>query len=636
CCLTSWFSKKQITLAISTTKAAYVSAGKARQQALWMKQALIEYDVRLDDIPIMRDNKGTIDLSKNPMQHSRTKHIKICHHFLRDNVQKGHISIEKVPSVDNITDILMKPLKLQAVDASRVVTKISGIESENNSSENALSKSVIETHMQMQEVKVNMGKALDVGLDVTESSGTESDKQDTSSISGNGITYAVDVDIRPVYDQVPFAEVQLTAQHNVLANEQQHSVQSEPIYDTHLLEKVDRITPHYLPKVREFVLAKPHHVIAPGSFRNSSKELQGSNNMAHNYYLEKAKKKTQDKKRNLKPREMSSARTHHTPNTCTPKPRSNNQTSMNWSASKSSEETLKVVQKAYHSRNPSSFLDSKHFVCSTCQKYVFNANHDACITKFLKELNSRVKVQSPKTRNSDKLVEPKIHTQKPGRQIVTGHRWVPTGKTFTASITKFLKEVNSRVKVQSPKTGNSNKLVEPKIHTQKRGRQIVTGHRFSPNKSFVVHEKTNTPRSCLRRIPTGRIVNTVGLRCVPNGKTFIASITKVDCEPPNGSNKDITNPYECDQTLNVSAGLVPKIVSQQPCIPPNRDDWDHLFQPMFDEYFTPPIIAVSPVSVAAAPRAVDLADSPVLMSIDQDAQYSINTRTTFSNHFSRF
>ncbi|GJV27788.1 retrovirus-related pol polyprotein from transposon TNT 1-94 [Tanacetum coccineum] len=86
CCLTSWFSKKQTALAISTTKAEYVSAGKACQQALWMKQALIDYDVRLDDVPIMCDNKGAIDLSKNLVQHSCTKHIKIRHHFLHGNV----------------------------------------------------------------------------------------------------------------------------------------------------------------------------------------------------------------------------------------------------------------------------------------------------------------------------------------------------------------------------------------------------------------------------------------------------------------------------------------------------------------------------------------------------------------------
>ncbi|GJY34925.1 hypothetical protein Tco_0419394 [Tanacetum coccineum] len=65
CCLTSWFSKKRTALAISTTKAEYVSAGKACQQALWMKQALIDYNIRLDDVPIMYDNKGLIDLSKN-------------------------------------------------------------------------------------------------------------------------------------------------------------------------------------------------------------------------------------------------------------------------------------------------------------------------------------------------------------------------------------------------------------------------------------------------------------------------------------------------------------------------------------------------------------------------------------------
>ncbi|GJZ38453.1 uncharacterized mitochondrial protein-like protein [Tanacetum coccineum] len=65
--------------------------------------------------------------------------------------------------------------------------------------------------------------------------------------------------------------------------------------------------------------------------------------------------------------------------------------------------------------------------------------------------------------------------------------------------------------------------------------------------------------------------------------------------------------------------LISKHVSQQPCIPPNRDDWDHLFQPMFDEYFNPPTITVSPVQEAAALRAEVLADSPVSISINQDA-----------------
>ncbi|GKD28250.1 hypothetical protein Tco_1239028 [Tanacetum coccineum] len=67
CFLTSWFAKKQMALGISTTEAKYVSAEKTCQQALWMKQALINYDIRRDDVLIMCDNKGAIDLSRNPV-----------------------------------------------------------------------------------------------------------------------------------------------------------------------------------------------------------------------------------------------------------------------------------------------------------------------------------------------------------------------------------------------------------------------------------------------------------------------------------------------------------------------------------------------------------------------------------------
>ncbi|GKB87583.1 retrovirus-related pol polyprotein from transposon TNT 1-94 [Tanacetum coccineum] len=67
------------------------------------------------------------------------------------------------------------------------------------------------------------------------------------------------------------------------------------------------------------------------------------------------------------------------------------------------------------------------------------------------------------------------------------------------------------------------------------------------------------------------------------------------------------------------SGLVTNHIPQQPCIPPLRDDWDHLFQPMFDEYLTPPSIVVSLVQEAAALRAIVLADSLVSTSIDQDA-----------------
>ncbi|GKC20258.1 retrovirus-related pol polyprotein from transposon TNT 1-94 [Tanacetum coccineum] len=67
-----------------------------------------------------------------------------------------------------------------------------------------------------------------------------------------------------------------------------------------------------------------------------------------------------------------------------------------------------------------------------------------------------------------------------------------------------------------------------------------------------MHEKTMTPRSCLRWKPTGRVFKNVVLRWVPTGKTFASSTTKVDSKPPNGSNADITNQCESEQALDVS------------------------------------------------------------------------------------
>ncbi|GKB26633.1 hypothetical protein Tco_0866034 [Tanacetum coccineum] len=73
-------------------------------------------------------------------------------------------------------------------------------------------------------------------------------------------------------------------------------------------------------------------------------------------------------------------------------------------------------------------------------------------------------------------------------------------------------------------------------------------------------------------------------------------------------------------------------VSQQPVFPNQRDDWDHLFQPMFDEYFNPPSIVVSPVQEVAAPKAVNLADSLMSTSINQDASSTSIPSTQEQEH----
>nr|GFC63136.1 hypothetical protein [Tanacetum cinerariifolium] len=211
----------------------------------------------------------------------------------------------------------------------------------------------------------------------------------------------------------------------------------------------------------------------------------------------------------------------------------------------------------------------------------------------------------------------------------------------------------------------------PTSHTQKPGRKIVTGHSFSSNKSSAVYEKTNTPRSCLRWILTARIFHSAGLKWVPTGKTFTSSTTKVDCEPPNGSNDYITNPYKCDQTFNVNTDTLNLSADQHPCfmimaseqrssgpalnemtpgtissglmqttslstsyVPPSQNDWDLLFQPMFDELLNPPpsVVnqapkAISPIVEVIPPVNADSTDSPSSTTVEQDAPSTSNSTT---------
>ncbi|GJZ96737.1 putative reverse transcriptase domain-containing protein, partial [Tanacetum coccineum] len=82
-----------------------------------------------------------------------------------------------------------------------------------------------------------------------------------------------------------------------------------------------------------------------------------------------------------------------------------------------------------------------------------------------------------------------------------------------------------------------------------------------------------------------------------------------------------------------SSGLVSNPIPQQPCNPPNRDDWDRFFQPMFDEYFNPPTIVVSPILVVVTPRAVDIDDSPVSTSIDKDETSTSIPSTQEQEHY---
>ncbi|KAJ4810455.1 Pol [Rhynchospora pubera] len=111
--LVSWSSRKQTSVALSTAEAEYVAAGSCCTQLLWMMQTLRDFELDFQKVPILCDNTSAILISKNPVLHSRTKHIEIRHHFIRDHVEKGDVELVYIDTKEQIADIFTKPLPTQ-------------------------------------------------------------------------------------------------------------------------------------------------------------------------------------------------------------------------------------------------------------------------------------------------------------------------------------------------------------------------------------------------------------------------------------------------------------------------------------------------------------------------------------------
>ncbi|GJU50991.1 retrovirus-related pol polyprotein from transposon TNT 1-94 [Tanacetum coccineum] len=135
---------------------------------------------------------------------------------------------------------------------------------------------------------------------------------------------------------------------------------------------------------------------------------------------------------------------------------------------------------------------------------------------------------------------------------------------------------------------------------------------YTQNRSLIRLQYNKTPYELMQdKKPDLSFFYVFGALCYPTNDNDDLGI--LDAKADNGPGLHSMTP------ATSSSGLVPNLVSQIPCIPPPRDDWDCLFQPMFDEYFNLASIAIIPSQDVATPRAVALADSPVLTSIDQDA-----------------
>ncbi|GJX05661.1 retrovirus-related pol polyprotein from transposon TNT 1-94 [Tanacetum coccineum] len=108
--LVSWSSKKQRSTAISTTEAEYIAMSGCCAQILWMRSQLKDYGFLFNKIPLYCDNKSAIALSCNNVQHSRSKHIDIRHHFIREQVENGVVELYFVETNYQLADILTKAL----------------------------------------------------------------------------------------------------------------------------------------------------------------------------------------------------------------------------------------------------------------------------------------------------------------------------------------------------------------------------------------------------------------------------------------------------------------------------------------------------------------------------------------------
>ncbi|WVZ75487.1 hypothetical protein U9M48_023533 [Paspalum notatum var. saurae] len=136
--LVSWSARKQASVSLTTTEAEYIVAASCCSQLFWMKATLSDFGLRFGKIPLLVDSTSAISVAKNLVLHTRTKHIDVRFHFLRDHYEKGDIDLIHVVSANQLADIFTKPLEFDAFTRLRGELGVEGVN-------NALIKGEIES-----------------------------------------------------------------------------------------------------------------------------------------------------------------------------------------------------------------------------------------------------------------------------------------------------------------------------------------------------------------------------------------------------------------------------------------------------------------------------------------------------------
>lgn len=110
-CTITWNTKKQMSVAASSTEAEYMALYEAVREALWLRSLAVSINIKIDKpITIYEDNNGCISIASNPTSHKRSKHIDIKYHFSREQVEKNIIKLNYIPTGNQIADAMTKPL----------------------------------------------------------------------------------------------------------------------------------------------------------------------------------------------------------------------------------------------------------------------------------------------------------------------------------------------------------------------------------------------------------------------------------------------------------------------------------------------------------------------------------------------
>lgn len=125
----SWNSQRQRTVATSTLDAEYIAGAEAAKEAVWIRNFINDLRIPglyVKSVPLYIDCNSALRLTHNPEFHSRSKHIDVKHHFIREKVEEGAINTERVSTKDNLGDILTKPLPRETHESLTTRLGLSG------------------------------------------------------------------------------------------------------------------------------------------------------------------------------------------------------------------------------------------------------------------------------------------------------------------------------------------------------------------------------------------------------------------------------------------------------------------------------------------------------------------------------